>query len=342
MLVSALLALLALTTLDSHACGRETMRDRAGANRPRKKNQFLVQPPSPPPKKKQRKQKRKPAATPAATPAAAPAPEPVVPAPAEEEVDPEAQTRHYKQIVAATDLSDRRDQWERVTQDKSSDAVLAFITEAAGRMEPANVHRILDADVVSTAQSLCADLDAAAILEAFKSVKHKRLENVVEQAALRTSLKTQRKAATPDIDKFVRHSLQRGPSSGVSAMSDGSQDAVRRASEDSCLDGVLNAASDVVANGSHFRDGPPDNPCRLEDVLEDCSDDDEGPAGRRQVAAHVLPDCLETLGRYAGKGGHANARAALGRGPPEFIDRVCKQATYRVAAMDKENKTEED
>ena len=338
MLVSALLALLALTTLDSHACGRETMRDRAGANRPRKKNQFLVQPPSPPPKKKQRKQKRKPAAT----PAAAPAPEPVVPAPAEEEVDPEAQTRHYKQIVAATDLRDRRDQWERVTQDKSSDAALAFITEAAGRMEPANVHRILDADVVSTAQSLCADLDAAAILEAFKSVKHKRLEHTVEQAALRTSLKTQRKAATPDIDKFVRHSLQRGPSSGVSAMSDGSQDAVRRASEDSCLDGVLKAASDVVANGSHFRDGPADNPCRLEEVLENCSDDDEGPAGRRQVAAHVLPDCLETLGRYAGKGGHANARAALGRGPPEFIDRVCKQATYRVAAMDKENKTEED
>ena len=337
MLVSALLALLALTTLDSHACGRETMRDRAGAGRPRKKNQFLVQPPSPAPKKKQRKKRK-----PAATPAAAPAPEPVVPAPAEEEVDPEERTRRLKQMVAANDLSDRRDQWERVTQDKSSDAVLAFITEAAGRMEPANVHRILDADVVSTAQSLCADLDAAAILEAFKSVKHKRLEHTVEQAALRTSLKTQRKAATPDIDKFVRHSLQRGPSSGVSAMSDGSQDAVRRASEDSCLDGVLKAASDVVANGSHFRDGPADNPCRLEEVLEDCSDDDEGPAGRRQVAAHILPDCLETLGRYVGKGGHANARAALGSGPPEFIDRVCKQATYRVAAMDKENKTEED
>ena len=286
MLVSALLALLALTTLDSRACGRETMRDRAGAGRPRKKNQFLVQPPSPAPKKKQRKQKCKPAAT----PAEAPAPEPVVPAPAEEEVDPEERTRRLKQMVAANDLSDRRDQWERVTQDKSSDAVLAFITEAAGRMEPANVHRILDADVVSTAQSLCADLDAAAILEAFKSVKHKRLENVVEQAAFRTSLRTQRKAATPDIDKFVRRSLQRGPSSGVSAMSDGSQKAVRRASEDRCLDGVLNAASDVVANGSHFRDGPPDNPCRLEEVLEDCSDDDEGPAGRRQVAAHVLPD----------------------------------------------------
>ena len=245
-------------------------------------------------------------------------------------------------MVAATDLSDRRDQWERVTQDKSSDAVLAFITEAAGRMEPANVHRILDADVVSTAQSLCADLDEAAILEAFKSVKHKRLEHTVEQAALRTSLRTQRKAATPDIDTFVRRSLQRGPSSGVSAMSDGSQDAVRRASEDSCLDGVLNAASDVVANGSHFRDGPPNSPCRLEEVLEDCSDDDEGPAGRRQVAEHVVPDCLATLGRYVGKGGHANARAALGRGPTEFIDRVCKQATYRVAAMDKENKTEED
>ena len=258
MLVSALLALLALTTLDSHACGRETMRDRAGAGRPRKKNQFLVQPPSPAPKKKQRKKRK-----PAATPAAAPAPEPVVPAPAEEEVDPEERTRRLKQMVAANDLSDRRDQWERVTQDKSSDAVLAFITEAAGRMEPANVHRILDADVVSTAQSLCADLDAAAILEAFKSVKHKRLENVVEQAAFRTSLRTQRKAATPDIDKFVRRSLQRGPSSGVSAMSDGSQKAVRRASEDRCLDGVLNAASDVVANGSHFRDGPPDNPCRL-------------------------------------------------------------------------------
>ena len=337
MLVSALLALLALTTLDSHACGRETMRDRAGAGRPRKKNQFLVQPPSPAPKKKQRKKRK-----PAATPAAAPAPEPVVPAPAEEEVDPEQQTRRYKQIVAAIDLSDRRDQWERVTQDKSSDAVLAFITEAAGRMEPANVHRILDADVVSTAQSLCADLDAAAILEAFKSVKHKRLEHTVEQAALRTSLKTQRKAATPDIDKFVRRSLQRGPSSGVSAMSDGSQEAVRRASEDSCLDGVLKAASDVVANGSHFRDGPADNPCRLEEVLENCSDDDEGPAGRRQVAEHVVPDCLATLGRYVGKGGHANARAALGSGPPEFIDRVCKQATYRVAAMDKENKTEED
>jgi hypothetical protein len=336
-LVSALLALLALTTLDSHACGRETMRDRAGAGRPRKKNQFLVQPPSPAPKKKQRKKRK-----PAATPAAAPAPEPVVPAPAEEEVDPEQQTRRYKQIVAAIDLSDRRDQWERVTQDKSSDAVLAFITEAAGRMEPANVHRILDADVVSTAQSLCADLDAAAILEAFKSVKHKRLEHTVEQAALRTSLKTQRKAATPDIDKFVRRSLQRGPSSGVSAMSDGSQKAVRRASEDRCLDGVLNAASDVVANGSHFRDGPADNPCRLEEVLENCSDDDEGPAGRRQVAAHILPDCLETLGRYVGKGGHANARAALGSGPPEFIDRVCKHAAYRVAAMDKENNTKED
>ena len=278
----------------------------------------------------------------AATPAAAPAPEPVVPAPAEEEVDPEEQTRRLKQMVAANELRDRRDQWERVTQDKSSDAVLAFITEAAGRMEPANVHRILDADVVSTAQSLCADLDAAAILEAFKSVKHKRLEHTVEQAALRTSLKTQRKAATPDIDKFVRNSLQRGPSSGVSAMSDGSQDAVRRASEDSCLDGVLKAASDVVANGSHFRDGPADNPCRLEEVLENCSDDDEGPAGRRQVAAHVLPDCLETLGRYTGKGGHANARAALGSGPPEFIDRVCKHAAYRVAAMDKENNTKED
>ena len=65
----------------------------------------------------------------------------------------------------------------------------------------------------------------------------------------------------------------------------------------------------------------------------DCSDDDEGPAGRRQVADHILPDCLETLGRYVGKGGHANARAALGRGPTEFIDRVCKQATYRVAAI---------
>ena len=165
-------------------------------------------------------------------------------------------------------------------------------------MEPANLHRILDADVVSTAQSLCADLDAAAILEAFKSVKHKRLENVVEQAAFRTSLRTQRKAATPDIDTFVRRSLQRGPSSGVSAMSDGSQEAVRRASEDSCLDGVLNAASDVVANGSHFRDGPPDSPCRLEEVLEDCSDDDEGPAGRRQVGIMEMRPLAERSGGY--------------------------------------------
>ena len=77
-------------------------------------------------------------------------------------------------------------------------------------------------------------------------------------------------------------------------------------------------------------------------MLEDCSDDDEGPAGRRQVAEHVVPDCLATLGRYVGKGGHANARAALGSGPPEFIDRVCKHAAYRVAAMDKENNTKED